>query len=219
MDTCIDALEGLLTPFSKNTDSAADESALIELDAHAGNPSHACEIESTMRSKVLHVRKALFAPRKSVARRIASDAVVSGTAASLASAAALMAASASNEGSFAGGLNGPSQWLWGEDEAYTRRLSLRHTATGYAIHHATSIFWAVLHETIFGASRRRKSPLQHCAEAAASAGVAYVVDYHLTPRRFRPGFEKHVSRKGMVAVYAAFAAGLAIAAIARDRRR
>lgn len=152
--------------------------------------------------------------RRRTAKRIAADAVISGTAASLASAAALMAASASDEGSFAGGLNGPSQWLWGEDEAHTRRLTLRHTAAGYAIHNATSIFWATLHETIFGG--RHKSPLRHCTEAAISAGAAYVVDYYLTPRRLRPGFEKHVSRSGMVAVYAAFATGLAIAAIARD---
>jgi hypothetical protein len=172
-----------------------------------------------MHTKVPHIRKAWLTPRRSVARRIAADAVVSGTAASLASAAALMAASASHEGSVAGGLNGPSQWLWGEDEAYTRRLTLRHTATGYVIHNATSIFWAVLHEAIFGGSRRRKSPLRHCLEAAASTGTAYIVDYHLTPRRFRPGFEKHVSSKGMFAVYAAFAAGLAIAAIARERGR
>lgn len=73
--------------------------------------------------------------------------------------------------------------------------------------------------SVFGGSRRRKPPIQHCAEAAVSATTAYVVDYHLTPRRLRPGFEKHVSSKGMVAVYAAFAAGLAIAAIARDGRR
>jgi hypothetical protein len=152
-------------------------------------------------------------------RRAASDAVVSGSAASLASAATLMACSKLHTGTAAGGLNGPSQWLWGESEAYTREATLRHTAPGYAIHHATSIFWAVLHETVFGGSRRRKPPLQHCAEAVASAATAYVVDYHLTPRRLRPGFEKHVSANGMVAVYAAFAAGLALAAIARDSRR
>jgi hypothetical protein len=164
-------------------------------------------------------RSMIRKPPRSTLKRLASDAVVSGSAASLASAAALMACSAIREGSIAGGLNGPSQWLWGESEAYTREATLRHTAAGYAIHHSTSIFWAVLHESIFGGSRRRKPALQHCAEAAVSAGTAYVVDYHLTPRRFRPGFEKHVSPKGMVAVYAAFAAGLAITAIARDRRR
>ena len=158
-------------------------------------------------------------PPRSALKRVASDAVVSGSAASVASAAALMACSKLHEGSAAGGLNGPSQWLWGESEAYTREASLRHTAAGYAIHHATSIFWAVLHESVFGGGRSKKPPIQHCAEALASATTAYIVDYHLTPRRFRPGFEKHVSPKGMVAVYAAFAAGLAIAAIARDRHR
>lgn len=158
-------------------------------------------------------------PYRKQIRRVASDAVVSGSAASLASAATLMVCSKLHEDRAAGGLNGPSQWLWGESEAYTREATVRHTAAGYVIHHATSTFWAVLHETVFGGGRRRKRPLQHCAEAAASAATAYVVDYHLTPRRLRPGFEKHVSVKGMVAVYAAFAAGLAIAAIARDSRR
>jgi hypothetical protein len=157
-------------------------------------------------------------PNRKRLRRLAVNAVVSGSSASLASAATLMACSKLHEGSAAGGLNGPSQWLWGEAEACTRDATLRHTAAGYAIHHATSIFWAVLHESVFG-RRRGKPAIQHCAEAAVSAATAYVVDYHLTPRRLRPGFEKHVSPGGMVAVYAAFAAGLAIAAVARDRRR
>lgn len=151
--------------------------------------------------------------------KLARRAIVSGTAASLASAAALVAGSKIRDGSWAGGLNGPSQWLWGESEAYTRKATFRHTGLGYFIHHSTSIFWAVLHEAIFGGGRKRKPPLQHCTEAITSAATAYVVDYHLTPRRLRPGFEKHVSPTGMVAVYAAFAAGLAITAILRDRYR
>jgi hypothetical protein len=154
-----------------------------------------------------------------LAKDIALHAIVSGTAASLASAAALMAGSRIRDGSWAGGLNGPSQWLWGESEAYTRKATLRHTAVGYAIHHSTSIFWALLYETIFGGSQNKKPALQHCTQAIASAATAYVVDYHLTPPRLRPGFEKHVSPTGMVAVYAAFAAGLAITGILRDRYR
>lgn len=173
-----------------------------------------------MFSKVPHRKQiARFAWSRKPPRSIVSDALVSGSAASVTSAAMLMAASKVNGGTVAGGLNGPSQWLWGESEAYTREATLRHTAAGYAIHHATSIFWGLLHEAVFGGSRRRKPALQHCAEAVASAATAYVVDYHLTPRRLRPGFEKHVSANGMVAVYAAFAAGLAVAAIARERSR
>jgi hypothetical protein len=165
------------------------------------------------------LRRSPRALTRSAAKRAATDALVSGSAASLASAAMLMACSKLHEGSAAGGLNGPSQWLWGEAEAYSREATLRHTATGYVIHHITSLFWATLHVAAFGGSRRSKPALQHCAEAVASAATAYVVDYHLTPKRLRPGFEKHVSRNGMVAAYAAFAAGLAIAAIARDSRR
>lgn len=170
------------------------------------------------RTRIRQLARVRKSPSPSLAKDVARDALVSGSAASVASAAALMACSKLHEGSAAGGLNGPSQWLWGEAEAYTREATLRHTAVGYAIHHATSVFWGVMHESIFGGSRRRKPAIQHCAEAAVSAATAYVVDYHLTPRRFRPGFEKHVSPKGMLAVYAAFAAGLAITAIARDSR-
>lgn len=170
------------------------------------------EVELTMLRKVPQ-----YSSRR--ARRIATDALLSGTAASVASAAALMAGSRLRDGSWLGGLNGPSQWLWGESEAYSREATLRHTAVGYAIHHSTSVFWALIYETIFGGSRKKKPALQHCTEAIASAATAYVVDYHLTPPRLRPGFEKHVSRNGMVAVYAAFAAGLAVAGIVRDRYR
>jgi hypothetical protein len=190
------------------------------------NRMKSCEVEPTMltnvptdRQRLRRSGKIFRKPDVATVKRVARDALVSGSAASLTSAAALMACSAKDEGSVFGALNGPSQWLWGEEEAYTREATLRHTATGYVIHHATSVFWGVLHESVFGGSRRRKSPLQHCAEAALSASTAYVVDYHLTPRRFRPGFEKHVDGKGMVAVYAAFAAGLALTAIIRNRGR
>ena len=41
--------------------------------------------------------------------------------------------------------------------------------------------------------------------------LANIVDFQLTPKRFRPGFETQLSRKSLLAVYAAFAIGLAIA--------
>jgi hypothetical protein len=145
--------------------------------------------------------------------------LVSGTSASICSAVALSVCSRIDEGSFAGGLNGPSQWLWGEAEAYTREASARHTLVGYGIHHVTSVFWATLYERTFGEPGERKTPLRRCAEAALSSVGAYVVDYYLTPRRLRPGFEKHVSTPSMFAVYGAFAFGLAAASILRDRNR
>ena len=147
------------------------------------------------------------------------SALLSGSSAALASAAALAVCGRIETGSAAAGINGPSQWLWGVREARTNRPSLKHTATGYAIHHATSIFWAALYEATFGRLTRQRetSALQIVAQATATTAAAYFVDYHLTPRRLQPGFEQHVSPRSMLATYAAFAAGLAVATLITRR--
>lgn len=128
----------------------------------------------------------------------------------------LAIAGVKDEGSAAGPLNGPSQWARGEREAYTTETSVRHTVVGYGIHHVMSVGWAILHERVTGEGAAH-STARVFAHAAATAGIAYYVDYHLTPRRFRPGFDKHVSGPSIVAVYASFAAGLAIAQLLRRR--
>lgn len=154
--------------------------------------------------------------------------LVSGSVASVFSGVTMAALSKVEEDRAAGALNGPSQWIWGEREAYTRRATLRHTALGYAIHHASSTFWGMLFEYAFGCAiadhangpvaRSDKSIGRICAEAIATGATAYYVDYYVTPRRLRPGFDKHLSPASMFAVYASFAAGLAATAIARQIR-
>jgi hypothetical protein len=151
----------------------------------------------------------------------ARAAVLSGTVASVVSCVALVVCSARDQGRPAAALNGPSQWLWGKRALRAKRASLRHTAVGYVIHHASSVFWATLHEWIFGSapSPEHKSIPMMCAQAAATTAAAYVVDYYVTPHRLRPGFEKHLEPRSMFAVYAAFGAGLAIATIVRRSAR
>jgi len=46
--------------------------------------------------------------------------------------------------------------------------------------------------------------------ASAITAIAYVVDYYVVSRRFRPGFEAYLSPRGMFAVFAALAAGFAL---------
>ena len=174
------------------------------------------EYEKTLGIAMLYNEREQEGVRLGAAAR---RALISGASASVCSALALSICSRIDEGSYAGGLNGPSQWLWGQDEAYTRAATLRHTAVGYAIHHLTSVFWAVSYERIFDDSALPKAALRRCAEAAISSAGAYVVDYCLTPPRFRPGFKKHVRTRSMFVVYGAFALGLAAASIVRDRRR
>jgi hypothetical protein len=81
----------------------------------------------------------------------------------------------------------------------------RNTALGFSIHTAASIWWAVFQEAAL-ALQRRPRPL---ATASALAGLAYVVDYFVVAKRFRPGFEEYLSPPAMFAVYAALATGFA----------
>lgn len=155
--------------------------------------------------------------RKHALQDAARAALVSGSFGSVVSTIALAICGKLEEGSAAGPNNGPSQWIWGEEEAYTRQATLRHTAVGYAVHHFTSVGWATAHEYVFGRSSMPKGWVRHCVEAAATSATAYVVDYHLTPSRFRPGFKKHLGPVSIAAVYACFALGLGLGSALRHR--
>ena len=101
--------------------------------------------------------------------------------------------------------NATSHWLWGEPSMYRHRTDLRHTAAGYAIHHASSLFWATFHEA--GIQRTRLPAWQLAPVVSA---MAMVVDYGVVPRRLTPGYDRHMSRAGLASVYAAFAGGLVL---------
>jgi hypothetical protein len=81
----------------------------------------------------------------------------------------------------------------------------RNTTVGFLIHTAASVWWALFYEAL---------PRKHrnATGAAAISALAYIVDYHVVHRRLRPGFEAHLSAPGLVLIYAAFAAGFAVAA-------
>jgi hypothetical protein len=153
-------------------------------------------------------------------KRAGSQALRSGAAASLLSAVALALLGHLENRSAAGPLNGPSQWVFGRWAAYLRRPSLRHTLTGILIHHISATGWALLHERMFGRGKGAQTPAQRLGRAAATAAVANIVDFRLTPKRLTPGFEHQLSRKSLLLVYAAFAVGLAIwGASTTERRR
>ncbi|RYD14298.1 MAG: hypothetical protein EOP90_13855 [Lysobacteraceae bacterium] len=135
-------------------------------------------------------------------------ALFTGSLASLASSVVIVAESQRLTRNAAAATNATSQWVWG-DEAHRRpHASLRHTAVGYLIHHASSVFWAVQFESrTLGRLVRGDA-----ARAALVASAAAVVDYGLMPRRFTPGFEHRLPLRSIAAIYAAFGVGLWIAA-------
>jgi hypothetical protein len=143
-----------------------------------------------------------------------SAALVSGTLASIASAAVLALAGRRELGDAAAPLNGPSQWIWGRHAPYRDGFSVRHTVVGYGIHHLSAIFWAAWFE------RARPQPRGYALPAAiATSSVACFVDDCCTPQRLTPGFEKRLSRRALFATYVAFALGLAASRLIRPRKR
>jgi hypothetical protein len=146
-------------------------------------------------------------PTASSPARLLRDALVSGSIASVLSTAALALRGKGDVDDAAAPVNGPSQWIWGRHAPHRNGFSLRHTVVGYGIHHAASVFWAVLYELLCsGKAGVRCSP---ATAAMVTSATANVVDFQLTPQRLRPGFEKRLSKRSLLLVYGAFALGLA----------
>jgi hypothetical protein len=144
-----------------------------------------------------------------------SDALVSGTLAGIASAATATLAGAAKGQAPAAVLNAVSHVLWGDRAGRQDAASGRYTVTGFVINHAASIFWATCYEAL----RRRapRGPGGALASGAAIAGLAYLVDYHLVPKRLTPGYELRLQGPQLALVYAAIALSLPLRDLLRAR--
>lgn len=139
--------------------------------------------------------------------------LVGGSVASVLSTAALAALGKREAGSPFAPTNAISHWFYGDKAALQDQPSVKYTLTGYAIHHGSSLFWAVLFERLAGKLLDRKQPLTTLEVGAAAAAVACFVDYKMTPERLHPGYEKRLSKPSLAVVYGAFGVGLALGAM------
>lgn len=142
---------------------------------------------------------------------------LSGAVASVLSSVVVAACSACEARATFAGVNAASQWLWGRGAKRHTRPSWRYSAVGYLVHHFSSLLWAGVYE--WWCLRRPALPRTLATRAAVVASAACVVDYTVTPKRFRPGFERHIGRASIAAVYVAFGVGLYAAAWGRRRYR
>jgi len=140
----------------------------------------------------------------------------SGALASVLSSVVVAACSAREARTAFAGVNAASQWVWGRHAKRHTRPSWRYTAVGYLIHHASSLLWAGLFEG-WNLRHPARGPVQAAGRSIAVASAACLVDYTVTPQRFRPGFERHISRSSIAAVYAGFALGLFAGALLLER--
>jgi predicted aconitase len=143
--------------------------------------------------------------------------LVGGAASSIVSTAALALLGRAEGSTAYAPTNAVSHWIWGDEAAEHEGFSLKYTLTGYAIHHVSATFWSVLFEKLAGERLDHKDLRVTLAASAATSAIACFADYQLTPQRLKPGYEKHLSKKSLAGVYAAFAVGLALGAIALRR--
>ena len=140
--------------------------------------------------------------------RILEDAIVIGTVASVTSTLALGALARLEGKGALQPVNATSHWLNGRRAALFTGADLTHTATGYATHHAATVFWAALFARWI-APLRPLPPAAMLQHAVAMSAFAAGVDYLATPKRFTPGWEFVLSKRSMSVAYAAMAVGLA----------
>ncbi|MDB5964874.1 MAG: hypothetical protein JWQ72_1374 [Polaromonas sp.] len=143
-----------------------------------------------------------------------ADALVGGALGSALSTLALMAAGHRESGSLYAPTNATSHWVWGDEALRQDGLSVKYTLTGYAIHHASAALWAAIYSAAYGQREGARSPGKAIPGTLATAALACLIDYRLTPRRLTPGFEHRLSREAMLLSYLMFAAGLGLGSMA-----
>ncbi len=130
--------------------------------------------------------------------------------ATVATTAAAAVCGAFENGNPAAAVNAISHIVMGERAAHRDGLSAKYTASGAAVNSAAMIVWAAFHHLVFRPHERAARPSEDLAHGAVTAGIAYVVDYHVVPKQLTPGFEKRLSNVSVFAIYVAMASGLAI---------
>jgi len=107
-------------------------------------------------------------------------------------------------------LNAVSHIAWGETAARRRKVSMKYTGVGVALNAAAMLSWAAFHHVVFTPANRRPGAVEGVMRGVGTAAIAYVVDYHVVPKRLTPGFEKRLSGWSILSVYAALAVSLAV---------
>ena len=153
-----------------------------------------------------------------VSRSTLASALLTGTVASIATTGALMLLAKQQGKRVHQPTNATSHWLHGEKAGAVRDADASHTALGYATHHASAVFWALLFESWL-ADRPRRSPTQMLADAAGMATIAAAVDYAIVPKRLTPGWEAVLPKRSIALTFGVLALSLAGGALINQELR
>jgi hypothetical protein len=147
------------------------------------------------------------------------NSICSATLATIATNLTIAACARSEHTRVSAVFNAISHSVWGEHAALIERSSAHYTLTGTAVNSAAVLFWAGTHELLFGRRIERGGTGEALLSSAAIAGIAYVTDYYLVPKRFTPGFEKRLSAGSLAAIYTAMGLSLGLGRLYCSGRR
>lgn len=157
-------------------------------------------------------------PPEVTTRSLLADTLLTGAVAAIATFAVPGLLRAARGESVAASLNAESHVLWGDSAAEHDDLSVRYTGVGAATHLGACLFWSGLYEAAMGDVSATR-PADDYAGAAATAASAYLIDYHLIPKRFTPGFEMRYSAGDMAAFFATLVAVMPLRRLLARRSR
>jgi hypothetical protein len=134
-----------------------------------------------------------------------------GSVASAVTTITALAGGRRDAGSALAPMNAVSHIAWGGAPPAGEGSGARNTAMGLALHTGACLFWASVFELVFGRSARR-SPTRLVLGGLQMALLSYVTDYHVVSARFRPGYERYLSKGSLAGVYVTLAGAFALGA-------
>ena len=140
--------------------------------------------------------------------RTLKDGLIRSQSVALSAAAAVVLIGYLENGDGIAPLNTVSHIAWGDEGFEHSELSLRYTGAALALNQFSVTGWGLLHEWIFGRARDEGKWGVSLAGGALVSALAYVVDFKLAPDRYKPGFERLLSGRGLLAVYVLLALAL-----------
>lgn len=142
------------------------------------------------------------------------NAIVAGSVVCVATLAAVALRGRADSGSAVAPINASSHVIWGPEAAAADLPDVRHTVPGFAINAGACVFWATIYEASFGRAARRDPGLALLGGPVVAA-LAYLVDYHLVPKRLTPGWEERVSGRSLAMIFGVMALSLPIRSLLR----
>jgi hypothetical protein len=141
------------------------------------------------------------------------DGLVAGSIVSVVTIAAIAWRGIADSGSAVAPINATSHVIYGPGAGSVGVRDLKHTLPGLAINAGASVFWAMVYEGIFGPTSGRGAVGKALLGGGVVAGLAYLIDYHLMPKRLTPGWEEAVSGRSLAMIFGAMALSLPLRSI------